>query len=154
MIVALWALDAKEPLLRLSTVGIAPFRDGLPESQSEREDKVRVCGKAGTALDMVGALKSWKGLRQVYKREVMPTGNPVAPPHDVSFDLDIYAKAAACHRFDDNLIFAGPDAIKAGNDFKLVFGCQPADDIYKQLTVAYDDTGTLVDWTLDVFRPA
>ena len=156
MIVALWALDAaaKEPTLRLSTVGIAPFRDGLPEAQSQREDKVRVCGKAGTALDMLGALEGWAGVRQVYTREVKPTGNVLVPPQDVRFDLDVYSKAAACHRFDDNLIFAGPDEIRAGVPFRLVFGCQPADDVYKQLAVAYDATGTLVDWTLDVFRPA
>jgi hypothetical protein len=156
MIVALWTLDtaAKEPLLRLATVGIAPFRDGLPESQSQREAKDRVCGKAGTALDMLGALKGWVGVRDVYTREVKPTGNPVVPTQEVTFNLDIYRNAAVCQRFDDNLVLAGPEEIQAGRPFSIVFGCQPADDLYKQLTVAYDDSGTLVDWTLDVYRPA
>jgi hypothetical protein len=40
-----------------SSVGIAPFRDGLPEMQSEREAKVRTCGKPGSAIDMLSAFE-------------------------------------------------------------------------------------------------
>lgn len=152
MIVALWALDsvAKEPVLRLSSVGIAPFRDGL---SSQKESKVRTCGKAGTALDMVGALQGWVGVRDVYTRQVLPEGNLAYTPTPVNFDLDVYTKAPACHRFTDNLIFAGPEVIDGKGPFNLVFGCQPAEDLYKQLTIAFDPSGTLVDWTLDQFSP-
>jgi len=154
MIVALWALDAagKEPVLRLSSVGIAPFRDGLAEA-STREPKVRTCGRPGTGLDMVQAFKGWTGVRDVYTRQVKPEGNVVFTPRPVTFDLDSYTKAPACHRFTDNLIFAGPEVIDGKGPFELIFGCQPADNLYKQLTIAFDGSGTLVDWTLDQFSP-
>jgi len=156
MIVALWALDksGKAPVLRLSTVGIAPFRDGLAESSGVREDRVRSVGSPGSALDMLGAFKGWTGKREVYKREVQPSGNPAPTQTDVAFDLKTYENARACLRFPDNLIFAGPRSITGDGPFTLVFACQTASDVFKQLSIAYDASGVLDTWTLDVLRPS
>lgn len=138
MIVALWALDksGKAPVLRLSTVGIAPFRDGLAESSGVREDRVRSVGSPGSALDMLGAFKGWKGKREVYKREVQPSGNPAPTQTDVAFDLKTYKNARACLRFPDNLIFAGPRSITGDGPFTLVFACQTASDVFKQVSAS------------------
>jgi hypothetical protein len=132
------------PRLLLESVAATPFRCQLGCEVGDRQ-------RLPSVEALTKTLAGWQGQRLSFGPQT-PLDERRQPSG--AFDPQAFASSPAVSAvLQDNLALAVPEEIVEGAPFRLTFGCLQQEDLFKQVTIAFDTRGALAQWTLDEYRP-
>ncbi len=131
------------PRLTLESVAVTPFRCQLGCEVGDRQ-------RLPSLDQLLSTLKGWQGQRLSFGP---PTPLDERRQPSGEFDPKAFTSSAVAAVLQDNLVLSVPEEVVEGTPFRLTFGCLQAEDLFKQVTIGFDERGALVQWTFDEYRP-
>ena len=132
------------PRLTLESVAATPFRCQLGCKVGDRQ-------RLPSLDQLLRTLEGWQGQRLSFGPQT-PLDERRRPSG--AFDPKAFTSSAVSAVLQDNLVLSVPEEVVEGRPFRLAFGCLQAEDLFKQITISFDEGGALVQWTFDEYRPS